>query len=374
MLGNSSLEIALSPAPGCSAPSRPPGKGQWLQAPPGPGHRRSSGRTRGQMARWSRGRESSLEFAPWLPCMGPGAGTSGGCPGLEGAGEEPRRDWRAAVGEDMDWADVSLPCTARLAPRVQRTGPGLPAARLPHAQAVPCCSRMAKPQRTGEPRSSTYHCLTAPAFPGHALHAALVSRLCPHPCLGEIPPVVPQAPARQSSPVPADLSHPPCRLPLCAWPQGLLCTAGAGAGPAALRGREGLCPWRVSQAPACLTRGPSCTQISVVCCGFTSLNKGLLVRAGALCVGVSCPGPGEGEGLGESHGGWSGQGFPRSLRLIIFQLHIREVSDLPCPSKGALLTLTATAWPGIGGLAGSWARTIAGDPQDPPGPSTAAGA
>lgn len=34
MLGNSSLEIALSPAPGCSAPSRPPGKGQWLQAPP----------------------------------------------------------------------------------------------------------------------------------------------------------------------------------------------------------------------------------------------------------------------------------------------------------------------------------------------------
>ncbi|KAH1168092.1 hypothetical protein KIL84_003575 [Mauremys mutica] len=93
----------------------------------------------------------------------------------------------------MDWADVPLPCTARLAPRVQRTGPGLPGARLPHAQAVPCCSRMAKPQRTGEPRSSTYHCLTAPAFPGHALHAALASRLCPHPCLGEIPPVVPQA-------------------------------------------------------------------------------------------------------------------------------------------------------------------------------------
>ncbi|XP_053891375.1 uncharacterized protein LOC128840876 [Malaclemys terrapin pileata] len=207
----------------CSEPSSrrsAPGKGQQLQAPPGPGHGRSSGRTRGQMARWSRGRESSPEFAEepaaWLPCTGPGAGTSGGCPGWREQARSPGGTGElqpllmetpaahAALGEDMDWADVSLPCTARLAPRVQRMGPGLPG-----APAVPCCSRIAKPQRTGELCASTYHCLTAPACPGHALHAAL----CPHPCLGEIPPIstgrTTGTSQALSSPGPADLSHPP---------------------------------------------------------------------------------------------------------------------------------------------------------------------
>ncbi|XP_038267521.2 uncharacterized protein LOC119859440 [Dermochelys coriacea] len=100
----------------CSEPSpRPPGKGQRLQAPRhGPGHQRSSGKTRG--------RESSLEFAeepaPWLPCAGPGAelapGTSGGCLGLEGAGEDPKRDWGAALllmeTPAATWIGQTCPC------------------------------------------------------------------------------------------------------------------------------------------------------------------------------------------------------------------------------------------------------------------------
>ncbi|XP_034633096.1 uncharacterized protein LOC117880760 [Trachemys scripta elegans] len=202
----------LGKASGCRLPPALD-TGEAVAGPKGRWRGGAEGGSRAQSLRRSLLRGSRAQG----PVLGPPeAALAGGSRRGAQEGLESRSlcSWRyqqphAALGEDMDWADVSLPCTARLAPRVQRMGPGLPGARLPRAQAVPCCSRIAKPQRTGDLCASTYHCLTAPACPGHALHAAL----CPHPCLGEIPPIstgrTTGTSQALSSPGPADLSHPP---------------------------------------------------------------------------------------------------------------------------------------------------------------------
>ncbi|CAM5130441.1 unnamed protein product [Eretmochelys imbricata] len=137
----------------CFEPSpRPPGKGQRLQAPPpttaldtGEAVAGPEGGSRAWSLLRSLPRGSRAQGLVLSSLLGPPEAALGWreqarTPRRTGELQPPLMERPAAPccsGRGHGLGSVSLPRTARLAPRVLWTGPGLPGARLPCSQAVP---------------------------------------------------------------------------------------------------------------------------------------------------------------------------------------------------------------------------------------------